>query len=546
MKTKLILLTILLSATINTKAQVLLNEVYSDPGVGKHEFFELYNSGRTTESMDDYTLVTFFDISGTTGFYVMDLPNISIAPKSFFVGSAAIPFNYQGVTNSLNSDFTWNDMTWLGSHSSYIRKWTKQTLNLLDGNLFYDQTALPANFNDLFYRRTGMGASYSVFLYKKGVLVNAVIFGTGGYASVIPVIVAMPDLFVDMSGTAIDFTIKFSTYGSALIENVEQDAGSDNGFIRKKDGACASWDKSSSQVQHTPKKSNGVVGSTDGSIAVSSVITPGTPATGSIVNYDVVSAPVVSFPVTVEVYTDLGNVWATVDALDPFVASNTENVVSDGPFSNIYNPHNANILLLVRSNIGCIDKILFVPNALVLPLRLVSFSGNMNKGNITLNWMLTSNELVEKMEIEQSLDGKNFENKFPVSTTDKEGNETYNLGLTEPSKSYYRLRITERSGKVTYSKILVMNEGTETKAPLNIIGNTVTDKVILSFKSQTNQIGDVSILDMGGKLVMKQRIQSLRGTNNVSISLPSTMNNGMYIAALSVDNITSTAKFIKQ
>ncbi len=46
----------LFAASVN--AQVVFNEVYTDPGANKHEFFEFYNTSTnpTPESMDDYTL----------------------------------------------------------------------------------------------------------------------------------------------------------------------------------------------------------------------------------------------------------------------------------------------------------------------------------------------------------------------------------------------------------------------------------------------------------------------------------------------------------
>ena len=547
MKTKFILPALLLSLAAETKAQVLLNEVYSDPGAGKHEFFELYNTNTSTapESMDNYTLVTFFEISGTPGFYVMDLPNLNVASKGYFVGSSAIPFNYQGVVNSTASDFNWNDAVTLAANNGYLKKWVKKSLNLLDGNPDYDIAPLPLNFNDFFFRRTGVGASYTVFLYKNGVLINAVIFGTGGYASVIPAIVAMPDLNVDMSGASTDFTIKFSTYGAAKIENVTQDAGSDNGFIRKADGLCDGWDKSSSQVQHTPQQRNGYVTGSDGVISVSSAIFRGTAVTGSKVQYDVLSAPAESFPVTIQVYNDNGSTITHLDGQDLFIESNTESVVTDGPFNTLFTPFNANVLLIVKSSLGCIDKIIFVPNAVLLPVKLISFTGNINNGKISLEWSLASNEMASKIDIEESTDGKNFTATSSLSATGKTGTDTYQYStFTESSKIYYRIRITEKSGVVTYSKIIMLS--IEETKPLNIMGSHVTDKLTISFQSQTSQSADVNVLDMGGRVILKQKIQASKGNNVASISLPSSMNNGMYIAALSSDNITSSAKFIKQ
>src|SRR5258705_3809233 len=102
-------------------AQVILNELYTDPGAGKHEFFELYNTSASAASMDNYMLMCFFDISGQKGWYVMDLPNLTVASKGYFVGSAALPFNYQGIVNSTASDFNWNSVAFT-ANNGYIKK----------------------------------------------------------------------------------------------------------------------------------------------------------------------------------------------------------------------------------------------------------------------------------------------------------------------------------------------------------------------------------------------------------------------------------------
>jgi hypothetical protein len=553
MKTKFILFILLLIASICSQAQVLFNEVYTDPGGNKHEFFELYNTNTSSspESLDNYTLVTFFEFTGGNGdigFYVMDLPNLSVAPRGFFVGSAAIPFSCQGITNSTASDFNWNSAAFLScSTGGYLKKWVYKHNNLADGNPDYDEASLPANFNDFFYRRNGIGASYTMFLYKNGVLVNGVIFGTGGYTEVIPIIIGLPKLYINMSGAAPDFEIDFSAYASALIEDVTESAGSDNGYMREADGKCGGWLKSSSQSEHTPRQSNGTVDGNDGVISVSTVVVRGNAINGSVAKYDVVSAPVTTFPITLEIYNDRGPDTMSLDGVDLFIESNTEAVVSDGPFATAIFPNDANVLVVVKSNIGCIDKVLFVPNVPLLPLKLISFNGNLNDDNIRLTWLTASNEQAGRYDIEKSFDGKNFETIKTVNPTSKTGDEQYSFeDEMITGKIYYRLRVTDKTGIVTYSKILSFSNETGTKKALSIIGNTITDKITVSVQSDKGQVMEVSVVSMNGNLIAKQKMNISKGNTITTLSLPSAMNSGIYIARLSGENINSAAKFIKQ
>src|ERR1044071_296491 len=99
---KKILLTIaLFGVVLIGRSQTVLNELYVLPGNGHSEFFELYNSSTNPagQNVDCFTILTWYDNGGTDkGWYVMDLPNLSVGPKGYFVGASASPFNTQSTT----------------------------------------------------------------------------------------------------------------------------------------------------------------------------------------------------------------------------------------------------------------------------------------------------------------------------------------------------------------------------------------------------------------------------------------------------------------
>jgi len=530
-------------------SQIVLNEIYTDPGSGKHEFFELYNTSPSQSALNvnNLTLVTFFDISGSKGFYVMDFPNLSVPSRGYFMGSSASPFSYQGFINSTATDFNWNSAAFTSNQGS-IKKWVQGGLNLLDGNLNYDQAAVPANFNDLFYRRTGTGASYTVFLYKDGVLVNGFAGGTGGNNTIINDIVNMPSLFVDMSGSSLDFTINFSGYASLPIEYCNNDAGSDNGYIREYDGACASWVKSSAQVQHTPRASNGtLIGINHGSVSVAVSIRQGISTFGSMINTDVVSAPASYFPIELQMYKDLGTTWGQLDASDPYFKSNTENQLSDGPFHDMFFPSDANMLVAVKTNAGCYDKILWVTNTIVLSVNMISFTGNRNNDNINLNWIVAANEMGSHYEIQRSADGTNFATVGLVTASDKTGNQSYAFNTIDADgdKSFYRLRIFNKSGQVEYSSTIAFQHNISKNEKIKIL-NPIRDRLSMTINSNDDQIADLRVVDLSGKIILQTRINIYKGNNNVNIPLSSSMNKGTYVVELNGERLKFGAKFMKE
>jgi len=221
-----------LSATFSN-AQVVFNEVYTDPGANKHEFFEFYNTSTnpTPESMDDYTIVTFYEESGKTGYYVMDLPTQTVPSKGFYIGASANPYNIQN-QNNLTPDFSWNAMPAGG----YLKKWER------NGGT-YIPVSVPANFNDFFAIRSG-SAKHNIFVFKNGVLING-LFGGMSSAQVPAYMKSMPPLWIDMSGTSTDFFINFNSYNDNQFEYIIASTGNDNGYYRLPDGICGFWNQCS-------------------------------------------------------------------------------------------------------------------------------------------------------------------------------------------------------------------------------------------------------------------------------------------------------------
>jgi len=539
---KTLLLILSAGFVLVSKAQVVFNEVYARPNAGHNEFFELYNTDTSSSpiSMDCYTIVTYFEDSKDQGFYVMDLPNLTIAPKSFFVGASDLPFSYQGVTNSTAADFSWNSAAFT-SNNGYVKKWVLQPDNT------YAQASLPANFNDFFSPRQGTGATYTIFLYKDGVLINALIFGTGGYDEVIPAIIAMPPLFVDMSGSCTDFTIDFSGYKTVPVEKVGQDAGSDNGFYREGDGLCGSWTKSDNSGQHNPRVTNGYVDGYSGVISVTAIVHRGNSATGSDIVYDVISAPTESFPVTLDVYKDSPTL-TRLEANDTYVESKTETVVSDGPFTTHFTPYDANMLVVVKSSAGCIDKVMFVPNLSILPVKLIYFQGNRDNQKVRLQWSVGQNESSDRFEIEKSYDGKTFTTAGLTLSTTKAGNETYSFSETanDKEKIFYRLKMIDKSQKVEYSRIIVFQPKLVAEKNLTVINNPTHDRLNISFESAIDQNIDIKVYDLLGKIRMVQPMNLYQGSNLLNLSLPSSLTTGLYIVEVANKIERYSAKFIKQ
>ena len=542
-------------SALQINAQVILNEVYSEPGAGKQEFFELYNinTSNTPSSLDAYSVISYFKEGSKEGFYVMDLPNLFVASKGYFVGASNIPFSYQGTSNSTSANFSWNDPN-LPLNYGYLRKWVSNGGTAADGNMNYDLETLPVNFNDFFSRRSGSGATYNAFVYKNGNLVNSFFGGTGGNATMPDFITSMPMFKLEVvtaSGTHTR-VLNFGALQHKPIESIEyvtQDIGSDNGYIKTRDGFCGTWTKSSSTTFHTPGTTNGYAdnGAT-ASLNLDTHVYAGASVTDpSFVVYNITSGAT-SFPVELQVYLDNGTVEGQLDTEDEFVETNIEHSVNEGPFTT-YLPHHADVLIIAKTDAGCIDQIGFAENplgeAILLPVKFLSLQGSFVNSDIVINWSVAENESGNNFQVEKSIDGKNFAPAGIMLNTTKTGNEAYSYKETKGAYSYYRIKVVNKDQSIGYSKIILLKSDETSIGSMQLLQNPVMSSLKFNYQSAGNQINIINIYTITGTRLFTTKVATHKGYNTVSLDLNSNMAQGTYILELISGNQRNSTKFLK-
>lgn len=537
---KIFTLCVLTCIVIVTRSQAVLNEVYPQPGNGYNEFFELYNENNSPENLDNYTLVAYYEEPiGKSGFYILDLPNYTMAAHGYYVCASESPFDIQSQLG-LTANSVWNS---LGSCSA-LTKWEKNGSS-------YTQVPVPTDLNDLFVKISGSGGVFHVFLYKNGILVNGLIAGFS--STVIPsYLKSMPNLPVDMSCGSPDFTINFNSIPDNSLEYLSNSAGTNNGYYRASDGLCGDWLKSDQPEQHNPGSTNGTSSSSNNQLSIAAVISQyaGDP-TKALLTYNISAAPAGAFPVVVEVYADKGLVADQLDLNDSLIDTRTIASSSAGTQNIILPSWDMSVIIVVKAASDCYNKIIDVGNYWdVLPVNLVSFQGNINKNNkVTLQWRVENNTTTDQFEVQRSNDGIEFKTIGIVFASEKTGLEDYMFYETVKSfdKVMYRLKMIDNEGHVNYSKILVFQTKLATNNnSIKIIGNPVNDKLTFNYTTYVSQTIDVKVYDMSGRVMMSNKVTSLEGNNIISFLLASTLKPSMYLVEVNSGTETQTAKFIKQ
>lgn len=529
-------LTILMIVSTATFCQVVINEIYPDPGSGRHEFFELYNTSTSSasSSVDAYTIMSYFESGSTRGFYVLDLPDLLIPPKGFFVGSAAMPFSYQITNNSTDVNYSWNDPL-LAAKFGYLKKWVlANDNNNLDGNLNYNLSPVSLSENNVFVNLSGSGAAYNFFIFKNGVLINS-FFGNFSGTNFPAMIATMPSLNVDVITSSLPlftFNLNFNVMQQTAFESVTASIGSDNGYIRTKDGTCGSWTKSSAGVNHTPARSNGKPGNSASEVQMAASIIRGTEIeTTSSLTFSLISASTNVFPLEIQLYIDNGSVVTELDAADNHLETIKINSFSTIQYVSKFSPKDAEIIMVIKTAAGCFDQVKHIPNIepIILPVTIASFNGKKENGKILLNWTVAENELLDKVILEK-LDDQQVKERAMIIGTDRPGIESYNYSESAFNNEslYYRLKVFHKSGKITYSKTINL-QGNEESIVAALITNPVKDyfRIRLLNNNMSAQL-QIRVMDQNGKLLMAKYFQTVKGENILELPESGVLHKGFY------------------
>jgi hypothetical protein len=200
---------------------------------------------------------------------------------------------------------------------------------------------------------------------------------------------------------------------------------------------------------------------------------------------------------------------------------------------------------------GGANRVSFDINSVVLPVQLQQFSGRVQNDQTLLNWTTTLSSNTDHFVIERSTDGRGFFSVGQVKASAGVTNATgIRFSFTDPAAftgmQYYRLRLIDEHGAITYSEFITIKNNTNGQAriyPTVIQPNT-------SLWLQTGKQLDnmtLTITDLMGRVVMQQRTSVLTGNQTTNYPLPSLITKGTYVVQVKdVTGVQLTQKIVVQ
>ncbi len=179
-------------------------------------------------------------------------------------------------------------------------------------------------------------------------------------------------------------------------------------------------------------------------------------------------------------------------------------------------------------------------------IELLSFEARMLNAENLILWETATEIDNDYFNVMRSYDGVHFEN---VGVVNAEGNSSTptSYELTDydvkNGTTYYRLDAIDIFGVSTSSNIISLDRTSLENTDLTIMPNPAVDFVNVQFDLTIDQLLDLSIYDISGKLIVQNVVNGVLGNNSTTIDV-SSFGSGLYYLQLSGSQLAKQATFI--
>ena len=166
-----------------------------------------------------------------------------------------------------------------------------------------------------------------------------------------------------------------------------------------------------------------------------------------------------------------------------------------------------------------------------------------------INWKVNCTNASVSLTLERSADGRNFS---PISAEQADylrcqqpfaKTDNAPLGGT----NYYRLKIVDTDGKISYSKIIGLLNNKSGFEFLGVMPNPVVgnEKALLNMTSAQKGRLQIIITDANGKVVKTSTTTLIAGSNQINLPV-GTLAAGVYqVTGVTDDGTKTTTRFVK-
>jgi hypothetical protein len=179
---------------------------------------------------------------------------------------------------------------------------------------------------------------------------------------------------------------------------------------------------------------------------------------------------------------------------------------------------------------------------LTLPINLLSFTGELQGGTAQLRWQIADDKTLAGFELEYSTNAQNFKRleKLAPAGLSYAAQHANLPGGTH----FYRLKMTNKTGKVQYSRTVLLVKGAAQTTIVGLVQNPVVgNRALVELYSAKAQRVQAQVLDLAGRQVYQSVVQAVAGQQNLAIPLQLLLPGQYYLSVTTADGAQKTMRF---
>ncbi|MCP9749472.1 T9SS type A sorting domain-containing protein [Ferruginibacter sp. HRS2-29] len=184
-----------------------------------------------------------------------------------------------------------------------------------------------------------------------------------------------------------------------------------------------------------------------------------------------------------------------------------------------------------------------------LPIKIEYFSGRKQSSNNLLDWKINcSSTTGVSMTLQRSSDGRNFEaiNTQEASSLRCLQPFDYTDVTATTATSYYRLKVVDVDGKITYSPIVAILNKDKGFELVSLMPNVISARTILNVSSSIATRMQIVVTDISGKVVNRQSVSLIAGSNLVPLNFGGLSAGSYNLSTYTAEGQLKTTRFVKQ
>jgi hypothetical protein len=151
--------------------------------------------------------------------------------------------------------------------------------------------------------------------------------------------------------------------------------------------------------------------------------------------------------------------------------------------------------------------------------------------------------------MERSTDGRNYSSIYSIFATALRCQQPFDCTDNAPAKgvNYYRLKMTDADGKITYSTVVPLINAVKGLDVLNIAPNPIVNGAVnLKVSTAEKMQMELVITDMQGRVLQKQSVTMIAGFNQIPMNVKNLAAGTYQLYGNTADGRTRVLRFVIQ